>query len=194
MISNGNKNLADKIMRYGEGICGSQQFWMVWSYELSDLIKQIGHQGLVFFTFSAADLHWPELHKLMVDKENMEEGSNSAQKRQQNLVNNPHVAAWFFNRRFEWFLQDVLTEQWGFEDYWYQFEWQHRGSVHVHGIGKIKNAPSINWNEIKSNENDIKNVIKYIDSIVTTINPDMNAAIPEQHPCQKGSDEIDDST
>jgi len=68
------------------------------------------------------------------------------------------------------------------------------GSVHVHGIGKIKNAPSINWNEIKSNENDMENVIKYIDSIVTTINPDMNAAISEQHPCQKGSDEIDDST
>ena len=83
---------------------------MARSYELSDLIKQIGHQGLVFFTFNAADLHWPELHKLMVDEENMEEGSNSAQKRQQNLVNNPHVAAWFFNRRFEWFLQDVLTE------------------------------------------------------------------------------------
>ena len=66
--------------------------------------------------------------------------------------------------------------------------------MHVHRIGKIKNAPSINWNEIKSNENDMENVIKYIDSIVTTINPDINAAIPEQHPCQKGSDEIDDST
>ena len=44
MISNGNKNLADKIMRYGEGIRGSRQFWMARSYELSDLIKQIGHQ------------------------------------------------------------------------------------------------------------------------------------------------------
>src|SRR5439155_21694551 len=65
MISNGDKNLADKIMRYGEGIRGSRQYWMARSYELSDLIKQIGHQGLVFFTFSAADLHWPELHKLM---------------------------------------------------------------------------------------------------------------------------------
>ena len=44
------------------------------------------------------------------------------------------------------------------------------------------------------NENEMENVINYIDSIVTTINPDMNAAIPEQHPCQKSSDEIDDST
>lgn len=27
------------------------------------------------------------------------------------------------------------------EDWWYRFEWQHRGSVHVHGIGKKRNAP-----------------------------------------------------
>lgn len=53
------------MMRYGEGIRGSRQFWMAQRYELSDLIKQIGHQGLIFFTFSVADLHWPDLHKLM---------------------------------------------------------------------------------------------------------------------------------
>ena len=38
---------------------------MAWHYELSDMIKQIGHQGLMFFIFSAADFHWPELHYLM---------------------------------------------------------------------------------------------------------------------------------
>ena len=48
MIASGDKKLADKIMRYGEGIRGSRQFWMARRYELTDLIKQIGHQGLVF--------------------------------------------------------------------------------------------------------------------------------------------------
>ncbi|GBB86546.1 hypothetical protein RclHR1_12970009 [Rhizophagus clarus] len=38
----------------------------------------------------------------------------------------------------------------------------------------------------------MKNVINYIDSIVTTVNPAMHAPIPEKHPCQKGSNEIDD--
>ena len=65
MINNEDKNLADRIMRYGEGLRGTRQFWMVRRQELSDMIKQIGHKGLIFFTFSAADLHWPELHKLM---------------------------------------------------------------------------------------------------------------------------------
>ena len=90
--------------------------------KLSDLIKQIGHQGLIFFTFSAADLHWPELHKLMPDDGNSGEGSTSAKQRQQNLVDNPHIAAWFFNRRFECFFHDVLKQQWNLEDYWYCFE------------------------------------------------------------------------
>src|SRR5277367_2195207 len=66
-IASGDKNLANRIMRYGEGLRGSRQFWMARRYELSDMIKQIGHQGLIFFTFSAADFHWPELHQLMPD-------------------------------------------------------------------------------------------------------------------------------
>jgi hypothetical protein len=69
MIANGDTHLADRIMRYGEGLHGSRQFWMARYYELSDMIKQIGHQGLIFFTFSAADFHWPELHQLMPDNE-----------------------------------------------------------------------------------------------------------------------------
>ncbi len=29
------------------------------------MIKQVGSEGMIFFTFSSADLHWPELHDLM---------------------------------------------------------------------------------------------------------------------------------
>ena len=49
---------------------------MAQRYELSDFIKQIDHQGLIFFIFSVADLHWPELHKLMLDKENSGDFAN----------------------------------------------------------------------------------------------------------------------
>ena len=62
----------------------------------------------------------------------------------------------------------------------------------MHGIGKIRDAPIIDWKEMQ--ESEMPNVIRYIDSIVTTINPEINAAIPEQHPCQKCSDEIDDGS
>ena len=56
------------------------------------MIKQIGYQGLLFFTFSAADLHWPELHKLMPEDRYSDDESILAKKRQQNLIKNPHIA------------------------------------------------------------------------------------------------------
>ena len=108
-IANGDKHLADRIMRYGEGLRGTRQFWMSRRYKLMDLIKQIGHQGLLFFTFSAADLHWPELHKLMPNDNNSEK-SDSAKQRQRNIIENPHIATWFFDKHFNKFFRDVLVK------------------------------------------------------------------------------------
>jgi len=132
----------------------------------------------------------------MPDNRNSGEESISAKQRQQNLVDNLHITAWFFNRHFKYFFHDVLKRQWDLKDYWYHFEWQHRGSVHVYRIGKIKNTSIINWNDIKLNGNDsdeMKNIIEYIDFMVTIINLNIFAAIPEKHPCQKGGDKIDNS-
>ncbi len=55
---------------------GTRQFWIKRRGELIDMIKQIDSQGMVFFTFNAADLHWPELHKLMPHGENRIEGES----------------------------------------------------------------------------------------------------------------------
>ncbi len=85
------------------------------------MIKQVGSEGMIFFTFSSANLHWPELHDLMPP---ITEGEmDSARVRYKNLVNNPHIAAWFFNKRFKTFFEDVLKQKWDLEDWWYQFKW-----------------------------------------------------------------------
>jgi len=83
------------------------------------MIKQIGHQSLIFFTFSAVDFHWPELHKLMPNNGIIGSGSDSTERQQWDIIENPHIAAWFFNKRFDVFLKDVLIPQWDLEDYWY---------------------------------------------------------------------------
>ena len=79
MIAGGDKKLADRIMRYGVGLRETRQFWMARRNELSDMIKQIGHRGMIFFTFSAADLYWPELHKLMPGAGTTNDEAESAQ-------------------------------------------------------------------------------------------------------------------
>ncbi|PKK68501.1 hypothetical protein RhiirC2_782199 [Rhizophagus irregularis] len=116
MISNGNKQLADRVMRCGEGLRGSIQFWMARRRELFDMIKQIGHRGLLFFTFSAADFHWPELHKLMP-----EDGYSAS-------------------GRFENFFNDVLKPRWDLEDWWYRFEWKCTSARH-RKLPQLINAP-----------------------------------------------------
>lgn len=190
-IAAGDKYMADRIMRFGIGLRGSRQFWNARRSELSDMIKQLGSQGMIFFTFSSADLHWPELHDLMPQVENSED-IEASKIHYKNLVENPHIAAWFFNKRFEIFFNDVLKRQWNLEDWWYRFEWQHRGSVHVHGIGKIQNAPSIEWAKMKDDENTMNQVVKYLKNLVTTMNPRPIAPIPDRHPCQKRHDELND--
>ena len=104
-------HMANRIMRFGEGLRGTRQFWKRRSSELSDMIKQLGAKGMVFFTFSAADLHWPDLHRLMPHGKNPINGVSEQERiknRRKDLIDNPHIAAWFFDKRFKLFLQNVL--------------------------------------------------------------------------------------
>ena len=61
--------------------------------ELLDIIKQIRSKGMVFFIFSTADTHWPELHNFMHNGENpIEETVQKATRyRCKDLINNPHI-------------------------------------------------------------------------------------------------------
>ena len=70
--------------------------------------------------------------------------------RRQDLIENPHITAWYFERRFKLFFEKVLVPKWNLEDWWFRFEWQHRGCSHVHGIAKRKDAPIIDWDEMKN--------------------------------------------
>jgi hypothetical protein len=106
------------------------------------------------------------------------------------LIENPHITAWYFERRFKLFFEKVLVPKWNLEDWWFRFEWQHRGSSHVHGIAKRKDAPIIDWDEMKNDEKVMTDVVQYLDSLVTTVNPGLGASVPERHPCQKRTDEL----
>lgn len=94
-------HIVDRIMRYGDGLRGTCQYWIRCRGELLDMIKQIGSQGIIFFTFSAANMHWPELHDLMPNGENVVEAETvqeATKRRRKDLIDNPHIAAWFFEK------------------------------------------------------------------------------------------------
>ncbi|CAG8641197.1 7999_t:CDS:2 [Cetraspora pellucida] len=194
-LANSDSHLADKVIRFSEDLRGTRQFWKRRHFELSDMIKQLKTHGMIFFTFSAADLHWPDLHNLMPHGENPVDGESeqeACKRRHQDLIDNPLIAAWFFEKRFKVFLEKVLIPKLKLEDWWYRFKWQHRGSVHIHDIRKIKDVPVFEWEKIKNNEMEINTIVQYFNSIVTMINPGLNAPIPERHPCQKSSEELND--
>ena len=67
----------------------------------------------------------------------------------------------------------------GATDYWMRFEWQHRGSPHVHGLAWLPQAPDVE--SLLSSHDDVPDsgkaqVIKYADSLVSTRNP---AVLPD---------------
>ena len=62
----------------------------------------------------------------------------------------------------------------------------------MHDIGKKKDAPIIEWEKMKENEELMNNVMQYLDSLSTTINPGLDAPVPNLHPCQKHSKDLRD--
>lgn len=123
-------NLASTIMYYGSNLRGSRPYWKQRCSELIQMVKQLG-QPTVFFTLSAADYHWPDLFRILAP--GREVGQLDASERRNLMHDNPADVAWFFNKRCDKFMKHVMKPLFGIKDFWYRFEWQHRGSPHIHG-------------------------------------------------------------
>ncbi|CAH3032686.1 unnamed protein product [Porites lobata] len=69
--------------------------------------------------------------------------NNSTDNKRQNVINNPHITDWFFTQRLESFIKYWLYNSLDAEWHWYRFEYQARGSIHCHGVAKLKNDPGL---------------------------------------------------
>lgn len=56
-----------KVSRYVTYISGSNAYWHKVKEDLKAIVTTVG-TPTIFFTFSSADMHWPELHDLLVSK------------------------------------------------------------------------------------------------------------------------------
>ena len=146
----------------------------------------------VFFTHSAADLQWPELARLICPDD-----PDSSTSRSKALMENPAIADRFFYHRIHKFIDIFYKGVLGASDYWMRFEWQHRGSPHVHGLAWLEDAPNVEtiFSATSDREANTPNathdpsgsedstlhaakqqLIEYINRTVSTINP---AVLPD---------------
>lgn len=148
------------------------------------MVNQLGPLT-IFFTLSAADLQWPELYKLL-DTENRLGSLDPNRRRRERaklLNDNPLVVSWFLQKRVDLFLKLFLKKEFKVVDHWYRFEWQSRGSGHVHGFLWLEDRPDPS--RIATDEEVRRMICDYFDSIICTWNPDpsFRVVIQDNHPC-----------
>ena len=209
--------LMGRLQRYAAKVQGSSSYWFQRHQELRALLDDKGPPTL-FFTFSSADNYWPELHDLMMH----ETCSTTRSMRVQAVINNPHIADWFFTAKISDFIKQWLYEVLEADWHWYRFEYQARGSTHAHGCAKLKNDPGIcslvqkaamAWSikqeleqtqlaptpeqeyVLQCGEEASKLALKYADWLLTTCNPsppDQLWSLPEPHPCSISFKDVKD--
>ena len=106
-------------------------YWKSRMLELMSTTEQVGCPT-IFFTLSAADEHWKGLFRLLMNSNDVQNLSHV--ERRKIMVDNPLLVAWYFKHRVESFMECVLKPIFEITDYWYRYEWQFRGSPHVHGM------------------------------------------------------------
>ena len=167
MVGREGEAFSNRVLHYAGSLRGTRQYWFK---QRSRLIAMVDTLGLptVFFTHSAADLQWPELARLICPND-----PDSSASRSRAVIENPAIADWFFHHRIHKFLEAFYIGVLGVTDYWMRFEWQHRGSPHVHGLAWLPDAPDMEQ-ILASSEEDAdrakEELIHHVDSIVSTLN------------------------
>lgn len=138
MVGREGEIFSNRVLHYSASLRGTKQYWF---RQRSRLVSMVDTLGLptIFFTHSAADLHWPELTSLVTCPDD----PNSRSSRNTALIENPAISDWFFFHRVQEFVKAFYVGTLAATDYWMRFEWQHRGSPHVHGLAWLPNAPDV---------------------------------------------------
>lgn len=100
----------------------------------------------------------------------------------------PLLVSEYFIKRSEIFINDVFKNIFDVTDIWWRYEWQCRGSPHVHGVAWLRNAPKIvNVKTIPQNIMEIK--IFYDPLCFATVPNDFRTAY---HPSSFNFEDIND--
>ena len=124
-----------------------------------------------FVTLSAADLRWPDLFLAMNQDLTIDQATNLPDlERRKLLRDHPHIAVEHFNRRLRAFFKHIVygvgKPLGEVRDHFWRLEFQQRGSVHVHMLLWLKNAPDVqNLSQTSEGKEYLR---KFIDTFIST--------------------------
>ena len=171
------RHVTEIVASRGKQIRGTRTFWREEKGKIEAIVKSIGCPAL-FFTLSAADQQWADLYEYLPDREAYF-GANDNVRHQiarRLTQENPHIIAEYLTIRFGKFFTEVLKRKFNLKHHWYRYEWQARGSGHLHGFLWIEDAPSV--------EN-LQDYLNKWGDIVVAINPCNSIPQPAVHPCSR---------
>ena len=137
------RRMTSSMQAFSGQVLGSDSYFYKKRKELEALMQAEGSPTL-WFTFSAADNHWLDLHALGPTLGEDLTEKQKVRKRAKWVRQNPHVVdAYFFDRiKFmvqEFFGNKGLKTSW----VWFRIEFQSRGTAHVHGCCRLKSDPGL---------------------------------------------------
>ena len=184
MLETDRTRLTNSILRFGRKIRGTPQYWYSQTQNILQMVKQIGPAS-VFFTFSVADHQWPDLHRFL----DVENHANIYEA----IAHSPLTVDSYVLKRFEIFFNEFFRPYLNIKDHWYRVEWQHRGSLHIHGLAWLENIPDTTV----CAENEITRFWNmYVNSWNPAITPQDNPVNffwpVQRHPCSIPFNEVQD--
>ena len=142
IINSGNSmQLLQRMSAYSSNVTGCDSYWHKRRCELEATFEQ-KPPATVFFTFSYADNHWNDLHRLMPQYFG-NDNTIKDQSKYQDVIANPHLVDWYFSHRLNNFLECVFDKILDCEWRWHRFEWQSRTAIHAHGAARFRNDPGL---------------------------------------------------
>jgi hypothetical protein len=188
------KGLSERVAHAAVRLPGSRPFWQK---SQRDLIAQIRSPECksphVFVTFSSADVQWPDMHQHMPNFDpNSEEDAHSYRVRLKDLNENPAIASYYFQKRFEVYFEHYIKVKFKVKDFWWRYEWQHRGSSHIHGFLWLEDAPSIDDLDM-SDPIQLQRFIDFWDKHVSTWHPQLATPPAAIHPSARLFNTLEDT-
>jgi ATP-dependent DNA helicase PIF1 len=196
--SNNNQDLevlAQRIARRAAALPGTRPYWTDASRKLKAQIRDPNCKSPhLFFTVSAADIQWPDLHQHMPAPPGAPplDEQEAYRKRMADLNDNPAIAAFYFQKRWKIFYDEVVEPQLDVVDHWWRFEWQHRGSSHIHGFLWLRNAPSVEGLKLDDDQS-VRQFVAFWDHLVSTWNPKPTHPPAPTHPSSRPFNTLSDT-